>query len=40
MWVADVKFIATWSGFVYVAFAIDVYELMYYQQFEESSEAA
>lgn len=25
LWVADITFVATWSGFVYVAFVIDVY---------------
>ena len=25
MWVADITFVATWSGFVYVAFVIDVF---------------
>ncbi len=25
LWVADVTFVATWSGFVYVAFVIDVF---------------
>ncbi|MBK7365989.1 MAG: DDE-type integrase/transposase/recombinase [Nitrosomonas sp.] len=25
MWVADITFVATWTGFVYVAFIIDVY---------------
>jgi len=25
LWVADITFVATWSGFVYVAFIIDVY---------------
>jgi transposase InsO family protein len=25
MWVADISFVATWSGFVYVAFIIDVF---------------
>ena len=25
LWVSDFKFVATWSGFIYVAFVIDVY---------------
>lgn len=25
LWVADITFVATWSGFVYVAFVVDVY---------------
>jgi transposase InsO family protein len=25
LWVADITYVATWSGFVYVAFVIDVY---------------
>ncbi len=25
LWVADITFVATWSGFVYVAFVIDVF---------------
>jgi putative transposase len=25
LWVADFTFVATWSGFVYVAFVIDVF---------------
>jgi putative transposase len=25
LWVADFTYVATWSGFVYVAFVIDVY---------------
>ena len=25
LWVADITFVATWSGFVYVAFIIDVF---------------
>ena len=25
LWVADITFVATWAGFVYVAFVIDVY---------------
>jgi transposase InsO family protein len=25
LWVSDFAYVATWSGFVYVAFVIDVY---------------
>ena len=25
LWVADITYVATWSGFVYVAFVIDAY---------------
>ena len=25
LWVADITYVATWSGFVYVAFVIDVF---------------
>ena len=25
LWVADITFVATWAGFVYVAFVIDVF---------------
>jgi transposase InsO family protein len=25
LWVADITFVATWSGFVYVAFVVDVF---------------
>ena len=25
LWVADLTYVASWSGFVYVAFVIDVY---------------
>jgi len=25
LWVADITYVATWSGFVYVAFVVDVY---------------
>ena len=25
LWVADITFVATWSGFVYVVFVIDVF---------------
>ena len=25
LWVADLSYVATWSGFVYVAFVIDVF---------------
>jgi transposase InsO family protein len=25
LWVADITYVATWAGFVYVAFAIDVF---------------
>ena len=28
LWVADLTYVATWSGFVYVAFVIDVYSRM------------
>ena len=28
LWVADLTYVATWSGFVYVAFVIDVFSRM------------
>ena len=28
LWVADFTYVATWRGFVYVAFVIDVYSRM------------
>ena len=28
LWVADLTYVATWKGFVYVAFAIDVFSRM------------
>jgi transposase InsO family protein len=28
LWVADITYVATWSGFVYTAFIIDAYSRM------------